>query len=73
MTFTDLSDGQVTITLEEKQQRLADFLVIGSAKSGTSTLFRYLQRHPQLYLPFRKEPNFFGMDENYAKGLDWYS
>ena len=73
MISTDVLNAQATITLEAKQRRLADFIVIGSAKSGTSTLFLYLQRHPQLYLPKRKEPNFFGKDENYAKGLDWYS
>lgn len=53
--------------------RLPDFLIIGAAKSGTTTLYQYLEKHPQVYLSSNKEPNFFGMDEHYAKGLEWYS
>ena len=30
--------------------RLLDFIVIGASKSGTTSLFRYLQHHPALYL-----------------------
>jgi hypothetical protein len=36
-----------------------DFLGIGAAKSGTTTLFQYLRHHPQLYLPPEKEIPFF--------------
>ncbi|MGB3561069.1 MAG: sulfotransferase domain-containing protein [Geitlerinemataceae cyanobacterium] len=57
----------------QPQLRLPEFLIIGAAKSGTTTLFEYLKRHPEISLSSIKEPNFFGMDENYAKGLDWYS
>lgn len=57
----------------QPQLRLPDFLIIGAAKSGTTTLFEYLKRHPEISLSSIKEPNFFGMNENYAKGLDWYS
>lgn len=53
--------------------RLPNFLIIGAAKSGTTTLFQYLNQHPQVYLPVKKEPNFFGKDENYAKGLETYA
>jgi len=66
--------------------RLPDFLIIGAAKSGTTTLFRYLCKHPQVYNPikdadsfgkkgevFYKEPNFFSRDDIYAKGIDWYA
>lgn len=53
--------------------RLPNFLIIGAAKSGTTTLFKYLGQHPQIYVPAKKEPNFFGKDENYAKGLEAYA
>ncbi len=55
--------------------RLPDFLLIGASKSGTSTLYRYLQRHPQLYLSEPKEPEYFASegDANFARGLDWYA
>ena len=39
-----------------------NFLVIGAAKSGTSSLFRYLGQHPQIYTPPRKEPGFFAFE-----------
>lgn len=38
---------------------LPDFLVIGAYKSGTTTLQQHLAAHPQVFVPKRKEPNFF--------------
>ena len=49
---------------------LPDFLVIGAQRSGTSTLYEYLVRHPCIAPALRKEVSFF--DLNYDKGLDWY-
>ena len=53
--------------------RLPDFLVIGAAKSGTTTLYRYLQRHPQIYMSSVKETAFFAFEEEYQKGLEFYT
>jgi hypothetical protein len=39
--------------------RLPNFLIIGAAKSGTTSLWAYLKQHPDVYLPFNKEPNYF--------------
>lgn len=39
--------------------QLPDFLVIGTAKSGTTSLYRYLKSHPQIYLSPIKEPKYF--------------
>lgn len=50
-----------------------NFFVIGAAKAGTTTLHKVLRQHPQIYMPFEKEPKFFSNDERYHKGLDWYS
>lgn len=36
-----------------------DFLIIGAAKSGTTSLYAYLKRHPQVFLPEMKELNYF--------------
>lgn len=52
--------------------RLPNFLIIGAAKAGTTTLYDVLRQHPQVYLPFVKEPAFFCDDEYYANGVDWY-
>ncbi len=53
--------------------RLPDFLVVGAQKSGTTSLFLMLSRHPDLCLPARKEVQFFSSDALYPKGLDWYA
>lgn len=53
--------------------RLPDFIIIGAAKAGTTTLYEYLLRHPQVYMSTPKEPEFFARDENYAKGIEWYA
>lgn len=50
-----------------------DFIIIGAAKSGTTTLYKYLSRHPQIYMSRIKEPDFFSLDKNYAKGIHWYN
>ncbi|MEW6241699.1 MAG: sulfotransferase [Chloroflexota bacterium] len=49
---------------------LPNFLVIGVMKGGTTSLFNYLSRHPQVSPPFRKEIKFF--DIHYPQGLNWY-
>ena len=49
-----------------------DFLVIGAQKAGTTSLHRYLDRHPQLFLPARKEVNFFVAEREWSRGADWY-
>ena len=36
-----------------------DFLVIGAYKCGTTALHHYLRAHPGLFVPERKEPNYF--------------
>lgn len=39
---------------------LPNFLIIGAAKSGTTSLANYLNQHPQVFIPpNNKEPNFF--------------
>lgn len=52
--------------------RLPDFMIIGAAKSGTSTLYSYLAAHPQLFMSTPKEPCFFDADVAWERGLDWY-
>jgi hypothetical protein len=39
-----------------------DFFIVGAFKSGTTALYEYLRRHPQVFMPFLKEPHFFGDD-----------
>jgi hypothetical protein len=41
---------------------LPNFLVIGAARSGTTSLQHYLGSHPEIYMSPLKEPNFFAYD-----------
>ncbi len=51
---------------------LPNFLCVGTQKSGTTTLHDILKQHPDIYIPFFKESNFFSEDEIYKKGINWY-
>jgi hypothetical protein len=39
--------------------RLPDFLIAGETKCGSTTLWELLRRHPQVFLPARKEIHYF--------------
>lgn len=41
---------------------MPDFLVIGAGKSGTTSIDKYLNQHPGVFVPRKKEPNFFGYE-----------
>ena len=38
---------------------LPTFLIVGAAKSGTTSLYHYLSQHPDIYMPPNKEPHWF--------------
>ncbi len=50
-----------------------NFLVIGAEKSGTTWLKHVLNEHPDIFVPPIKEVHFFDKDENFEKGIKWYS
>lgn len=52
--------------------RPLDFVVIGAAKSATTTLFHLLRSHPELAMPANKEAPFFSKDDVYLRGWDAY-
>ena len=41
---------------------MPNFLIIGSAKSGSTALYRYLKQHPQIFMSAVKEPSFFALE-----------
>lgn len=51
-------------------RRKPDFLIIGTQKGGTSSLFHYLEQHPELKLSSRKEVHYYNV--HYHKGKLWY-
>ena len=52
---------------------LPHVIIGGAQKSGTTSLHRLLERHPDVYLPPRpQEIHYFDLPENYARGRHWY-
>lgn len=51
------------------EKQVLDFIVIGGEKCGTTSLYEYLRKHPQLYLPPGKGGvGYFSNDKKYAQG-----
>ena len=51
---------------------LPNFMCIGAAKSGTTTLCDILRQHPDIFIPSYKEPHFFDSPIVFERGVDWY-
>ena len=49
---------------------LPDFMVIGVGRSGTTSLFNYLDQHPSIVKSAYDEIGFF--DDNFRLGWSWY-
>lgn len=49
-----------------------NFLIVGAARSGTTSLFQYLDPHPEIYMSQVKELNFFSNERFWSRGIDWY-
>jgi hypothetical protein len=57
--------------LRRSQHPLPDFIIAGVQKGGTTFLYQEMLRHPDVKGALTKEVHFF--DENFDKGIDWYS
>lgn len=57
-------------TLTAPLRGLPSVLLIGAQRSGTTSLFNYLVRHPAVLPPLGKEIHYF--DLHYARGVRWY-
>lgn len=53
--------------------RLPDFAIIGAMKSGTTSLYRWLESQPEVWLPGVKEPHFFSREAVWRRGISWYA
>lgn len=62
--------GDHAAEVEALGRRLPNFIIIGAAKSATTTLTTILPRHPDIFISHPKEPKFFG--RRYDKGWQWY-
>ena len=47
---------------------MPNFFIVGAQKAGTTSLYHYLNQHPEVYMSPRKEPHFFeGMNQEYRR------
>ena len=53
-----------------RRRPLPAFMIIGTMRGGTSSLFKYLESHPDTAASLRKEVNYF--TRFWEKGPDWY-
>jgi Sulfotransferase family len=50
-----------------------DFIVIGAQKAGTTALFEYIRRHPEISVPAGKEAPFYSHDSIWGAGWAPYA
>lgn len=48
------------------------FMIIGAQKAGTTALYTYLSRHPEVAATETKELHFFNCPCRYSRGLEYY-
>ena len=49
-----------------------DFFIVGAPKAGTTSLYHYLNEHPQVEMSLQKEPDYFSDKATQSQGL-YYS
>jgi len=49
---------------------LPTFIICGTMRGGTTSLYNYLMTHPEICMSRKKEVHYF--DLNYYKGVKWY-
>jgi tetratricopeptide (TPR) repeat protein len=49
-----------------------NFIIIGAAKAGTTSLYHYLSQHPQILPAVKKEVGFFNHNDYLKLTLNWY-
>jgi hypothetical protein len=60
------------LVVKPQDSRTPEFCIIGAQKAGTSTLWRVLSQHPEIFMPKKKELNFFFDDAEFKQGLTYY-
>ena len=54
----------MTGEVESMSKKLPNLLIVGAAKCGTSSLHKYLDQHPQIFMSEVKEPRFISSQVN---------
>jgi len=58
--------------MSQVTERKPDFIIIGAAKAGTTSLYKKMSMHPDVFMTTPKEPEFFARDDVYKQGIEWY-
>lgn len=45
---------------------------VGAQKAATTTLFKMMQKHPEVCTTIEKETGFFYQDVQFSKGCEWF-
>lgn len=53
--------------------RKPNFFIVGAPRCGTTAMYEYLRQHPDVFMPERKEPHFFGSDLIITPKLVYYT
>ncbi len=62
--------SQIYRTTTSPMRIMPDFIIIGVARGGTTSLYNYLIEHPNIGSAAKKEVHFF--DYHFQKGMSWY-
>jgi hypothetical protein len=62
--------GNMPVTQNTDTVKFPNFIIIGSQRCGTTSLYTYLAEHPQILSPIKKEMDFFSW--HFHRGIDWY-
>lgn len=65
--------GRISNPLGHSNDRLVNFLICGTQKSGTSALESYLIDHPEICMAAKKEVHFFDKESFFLNGSPEYS
>ncbi|MEP7129431.1 MAG: sulfotransferase [Chitinophagales bacterium] len=50
-------------------KKLPNFFIVGAPKAGTTSLYYYLKKHPEVFMSSIKEPNYFSYEETVKQNL----
>ena len=56
VSWPELDRGKILVA------NMPTFLIIGAARSGTTALYMYMKKHPDVFMSENKETNFFAYE-----------
>lgn len=67
MANGNLSPSKILISRKEREMQSPNLFLVGASKSGTTTLYEYLNMHQEILMSSKKEPAFFDKDRLFQK------